>query len=233
MEKQMLEKLKNVFSTFVKKSLTEKKIDEAINDLKLLLISNDVAIDTADEICKKIIDSFKGQHIARLTSTKKLLFDTLREIIIEILTPEKDLSFYNTHTKESLDICYYRQDHYCTEALTQINYILRDHRTNEIKPIDTRLLDFLHDISSGLQNRSAFHVISGYRSPTSNAKLRRKSKKVAAFSFHMKGKAIDIRLPGCPTRRLREAALNLRRGGVGYYPRTDFVHVDVGRVRHW
>jgi uncharacterized protein YcbK (DUF882 family) len=149
------------------------------------------------------------------------------------LTPEKNLSFYNTHTQESLDICYYRQGYYCTAALTQINYILRDHRTNEIRPIDTGLLDLLHDISAELPNRSPFHVISGYRSPTSNAKLRRRSKKVAAFSLHMKGKAIDIRLPGCPTQNLREAAVNLRRGGVGYYPCTDFVHVDVGRVRRW
>jgi fused signal recognition particle receptor len=84
----MLEKLKNVFSTFVKKSLTEKKIDESIKDLRILLIRNDVAIDTADEICKQISDSFKDQQIARLTSTKKLLFDTLRDIITEILTPE-------------------------------------------------------------------------------------------------------------------------------------------------
>ena len=185
-----------------------------------------------------------GAVYSRLNRRRFLLYGTVTAVNCffpasiltaaeRILTPEKDLSFYNTHTQENLDICYYRQGHYCTEALTQINYILRDHRTNEIKPIDTRLLDFLHDISSGLQNHSAFHVISGYRSPTSNAKLRHKSKKVAAFSLHMKGKAIDIRLPGCPTRRLREIALNLKRGGVGYYLRTDFVHVDVGRVRHW
>ncbi|MFW9867901.1 MAG: signal recognition particle-docking protein FtsY [Candidatus Thorarchaeota archaeon] len=87
----MLEKLKNVFSTFVKKTLTEKKIDDAINHLKILLISNDVAMDTADEICKNIVESFKGQQIARLTSTKKVLFDTLKEVITEILTPDKEI----------------------------------------------------------------------------------------------------------------------------------------------
>jgi uncharacterized protein YcbK (DUF882 family) len=185
-----------------------------------------------------------GPVYCRLNRRRFLLYGTVTAVncffpvsilaaVERILTPEKNLSFYNTHTQENLDICYYLQGHYRTKALTQINYILRDHRTNEIRPIDTRLLDLLHDISSGLQNRSPFHVISGYRSPASNARLRRKYKKVAAFSLHMKGKAIDIRLPGCPTRRLREAALNLRRGGVGYYPRTDFVHVDVGRVRHW
>ncbi len=185
-----------------------------------------------------------GPVCSRLNRRRFFLYGTVTAVncffpasilaaVDRILTPEKSLSFYNTHTQENLDICYYRQGHYRTKALTQINYILRDHRTNEIRPIDTRLLDLLHDISSGLQNRSPFHVISGYRSPASNAKLRSKCKKVAAFSLHMKGKAIDIRLPGCPTRRLREAALNLRRGGVGYYPRTNFAHVDIGRVRHW
>ncbi|MFX1375540.1 MAG: signal recognition particle-docking protein FtsY [Promethearchaeota archaeon] len=103
----MLEKLKNVFSTFVKKTITEKKIDEALNNLKLLLVSNDVAMDTADEICKKIIDSFKGQQIARLTSTKKVLFDTLREIIIEILTPEKEIDIIKEiKAKNSLEAPY-------------------------------------------------------------------------------------------------------------------------------
>jgi len=87
----MLEKLRNVFSTFVKKTLTEKNLDDAINELRILLISNDVAVDTADEICKGIIESFKGQQITRLTSTKKMLFDTLKEAIIEILTPEKEI----------------------------------------------------------------------------------------------------------------------------------------------
>ncbi|MHA1985950.1 MAG: signal recognition particle-docking protein FtsY [Promethearchaeota archaeon] len=103
----MLEKLKNVFSTFVKKTLTEKKIDESIQELKILLISNDVAIDTADEICGKIIDFFKGQQINRLTSVKNLLFDTLTEIILEILTPEKEIDIIKEiKTKNSLGLPY-------------------------------------------------------------------------------------------------------------------------------
>jgi fused signal recognition particle receptor len=103
----MLEKLKNVFSTFVKKTLTEKNLDDAINELRILLISNDVAVDTADEICKNIIESFKGHQITRLTSTKKMLFDTLKEIIIEILTPEKEIDIIKEiKTKNSLGLPY-------------------------------------------------------------------------------------------------------------------------------
>jgi uncharacterized protein YcbK (DUF882 family) len=150
-----------------------------------------------------------------------------------ILTPERHLSFYNTHTSESLEICYFRQGYYCTTALARINYILRDHRTKEIKPIDTRLLDLLYDISAALQSRAPYHVISGYRSRASNTMLRRKSKKVAAYSFHMRGMAIDIRLPGCLTSRLRDVAADQQKGGVGYYPRSDFIHVDTGRARYW
>jgi len=103
----MLEKLKNVFSTFVKKTLTEKNLDDAINELRILLISNDVAVDTADEICKGIIESFKGHQITRLTSTKKMLFDTLKEIIVEILTPEKEIDIIKEiKTKNSLGLPY-------------------------------------------------------------------------------------------------------------------------------
>ena len=103
----MLEKLKNVFSTFIKKTLTEKNLDDAINELRILLISNDVAVDTADEICKGIIESFKGHQITRLTSTKKMLFDTLKEIIVEILTPEKEIDIIKEiKTKNSLGLPY-------------------------------------------------------------------------------------------------------------------------------
>lgn len=97
----MLEKLKNTFSLFVKKTLTEKKMDEAINDLKLLLVSNDVAIDTADEICNKIIDSFKGEQIGRLSSTKKMVFDTLKDVITGILTPENEVDLLDEIKKKS------------------------------------------------------------------------------------------------------------------------------------
>jgi uncharacterized protein YcbK (DUF882 family) len=168
-----------------------------------------------------------------VTAVNCLLPAPIRAAVERVSKTEKYLSFYSIHTRERLGICYYSQGQYQTDALTQINHILRDHRTNEIKPIDTRVLDILHDISSGFRSRSPFHVISGYRSPATNARLRRICKKVAPNSLHMKGKAIDIRLPGFPTQKLRKFAINLRKGGVGYYKRTDFVHLDVGKVRHW
>ncbi|UCH21093.1 MAG: DUF882 domain-containing protein [Deltaproteobacteria bacterium] len=168
-----------------------------------------------------------------ITTVASLFPAPILAAVERVLTPERHLSFYNTHTSESLEICYYRQGYYCTTALARINYILRDHRTDEIKTIDIRLLDLLFDISATLQTRSPYHVISGYRSRASNKMLRRKSKKVAASSFHMRGMAIDIRLPGCLTSRLREIASDQQKGGVGYYPRSDFVHVDTGRVRYW
>ncbi len=153
--------------------------------------------------------------------------------IERLFQPERNLSFFNTHTGESLSSCYFRSGRYNPTALKDINYILRDHRTGGIKAIETHLLDILHALSIELKTDAPFHVISGYRSSKSNTILRRKSKKVASRSLHMQGKAIDIRLPECSTAVLRDTALKLRAGGVGYYPRSDFIHIDTGRVRYW
>ena len=147
--------------------------------------------------------------------------------------PGRNLSFYNLHTDEYLDVCYCRNGRYDPAALKKINYILRDHRSGDVKPIDVQLLDLLHTISLKTRSQSPFHVISGYRSPTTNSKLRKKSKGIASRSLHMYGKAIDIRLPGYSTWRLRDVAMAVKGGGVGFYPKADFVHVDVGRVRFW
>lgn len=147
--------------------------------------------------------------------------------------PFKNLAFYNTHTHERLHVCYYRNGKYDPAALKKINYNLRDHRTGEIKAIDTRLLELLHAISIKTRLQKPFHVISGYRSPITNRKLRKLSKGVASTSLHMQGKAIDIRIPGFNTRHLRKVAVKMKGGGVGYYPNSDFVHVDIGRVRYW
>jgi uncharacterized protein YcbK (DUF882 family) len=147
--------------------------------------------------------------------------------------PLKNLAFYNTHTDERLHVCYYRNGKYEIGALSKINHILRDHRSGEIKPIDTQLLELLHAISLKINPQAPFHVISGYRSPRTNKKLRKKSKGVASRSMHLQGKAIDIRIPGFSTRHLRSVATKMKGGGVGYYPKSDFVHVDVGRVRYW
>jgi uncharacterized protein YcbK (DUF882 family) len=145
----------------------------------------------------------------------------------------RELMFYNLHTHEHLSVCYCRNGQYDPSALRKINYILRDHRSGEIKPIDARLLDLLHTLSGRLGAESPYHIISGYRSPATNTRLRRNSKGVASRSLHMKGKAIDIRVPGVSLSALRNAAVKMGRGGVGYYPKSDFVHVDTGRVRYW
>lgn len=150
--------------------------------------------------------------------------------------PLRTLSFFNTHTGERLRTTYCCDGRYDAGALEAINHILRDFRANEVKPIDTRLLDLLHELSGTLETDQPFHIISGYRSPNTNQMLRHRggaSTGVASRSLHMVGKAIDIRLPGVTLDHLRGAARSLKLGGVGYYPSSNFVHVDTGRVRYW
>jgi uncharacterized protein YcbK (DUF882 family) len=151
----------------------------------------------------------------------------------DFLSDAKCLAFYNTHTGESLSTTYSRSGQPVPAALQKINHILRDHRTGEIREIDIRLLDLLHRLAREIGCAQPFHVISGYRSKQTNAFLRLRGGGVAASSLHMSGQAIDIRLPDCCLTDLRQAALSLKAGGVGYYPRPDFVHLDIGRVRCW
>jgi uncharacterized protein YcbK (DUF882 family) len=146
------------------------------------------------------------------------------------------LSFYNTHTGETLKTVYCCGSTYEPQALAEINHILRDVRVNEVKAIDVRLLDLLHDLAGTLETAQPFNIISGYRSPATNAMLRARggtTSGVASHSLHMDGKAIDIRVPGIDLAHLHRAAVSLKRGGVGCYPQPNFVHVDVGRVRYW
>src|SRR5271157_5161748 len=150
--------------------------------------------------------------------------------------PEYRLRFYHTHTNERLDIIYRRGDTYIPEALAQLDHYLRDHRTGEVRHFDPRLFDLLYDLTAALNDSNGeIDVICGYRTPWSNEFLRTRNPHtgVAQHSLHMQAEAIDIRLRGIPTSELRDAALRLHRGGVGYYRSSDFVHVDVGRVRHW
>jgi len=149
------------------------------------------------------------------------------------LAYEKSLSFYNTHTGEKLTTTFWAEGAYIPESLRDINHILRDHRSGMSAQMDIELFDLLYSIRSNLGSREPFQVISGYRSPTSNATLRGHSSGVAKKSLHMEGKAIDINLPGANLAELRKVAMSLKQGGVGYYPASDFVHVDVGRVRYW
>ena len=147
--------------------------------------------------------------------------------------PERTLSFYNTRTGEEWNRVYWCQGDYVPEALEEINYLLRDHRTNEVKEIDPRLLDLLYDLNEKLNSCGPFQVVSGYRSPETNALLRRRSRRIARHSLHIEGMAVDIRLPDRNMRQLAKAAVSLQSGGVGYYPRRQFVHVDTGKVRRW
>lgn len=145
----------------------------------------------------------------------------------------RELSFYNTHTGESLTTTYWEQGSYHPEALAEINHLLRDHRTGTDHEMNRELIDLLYRLQTKVGSHRDFHIISGYRSPKTNAMLNGKSGGVAKKSLHMQGKAIDIRLPGTDLSDLRKAALALRGGGVGYYERSNFIHLDVGRVRRW
>jgi len=150
-----------------------------------------------------------------------------------VTAPARELAFYNTHTGESVSCAYWGDGDYVAGGLTEINRILRDHRSGEVYPIAPELLDLLYSLKHEVSGNRPFEIISGYRSPKTNAKLRNKSAGVAKRSLHMSGKAIDVRLPGCDLDRLRQAALAMKAGGVGYYPSSNFIHVDVGRVRFW
>ena len=143
------------------------------------------------------------------------------------------LSFYHTHTREALDVVYREDDDYLPDGLEQINRFLRDFRTRETHAIDPQLLDQLSDLQAAIGSTGRFQIISGYRSPQTNALLRDKTRGVAKRSLHMRGRAIDIRLTDVRTKTVREAALSMQRGGVGYYPKSDFVHLDTGRFRTW
>jgi len=147
--------------------------------------------------------------------------------------PERKLSFHNTHTGENTSAVYWAEGDYLPDGKQAIDEILRDHRTDEIYPIDTDLLDLLYLLRAEVQGSRAFETISGYRSPATNAALRKNSAGVAKRSYHMQGKAIDIRLPGCDLKSLHQAALVMKGGGVGYYPGSNFIHVDVGPYRSW
>lgn len=147
---------------------------------------------------------------------------------------ERALSFYNLHTDERLSTVYWARGGYVRPALGRINHFLRDFRTGDVRPMDVRLLDLLHEIRRRLGSDQPFHVISGYRSPKTNAMLVSQSNGgVAKNSFHTRGMAVDLFLPGERLSVLRRVAVAMRRGGVGYYPESNFVHVDVGPVRYW
>jgi len=145
----------------------------------------------------------------------------------------RELHFTNVHTGEKFKGEYWVNGRYLPDAFGSIKSVLRDYRSNQQFPIDPRLMDILYVLQHRIGNYQTFDVFSGYRSPATNARLRQASHGVAARSLHMTGQAIDINLPGTRLASLRKSAMALNAGGVGFYPASDFVHVDTGRVRHW
>ena len=143
------------------------------------------------------------------------------------------LAFEHTHTGESLTVTYWRDGAYDQDALATVNHVLRDFRTGDVHAIEPTLLDILHEVKGALGCDAPFGVISGYRSPATNDMLHLTTRGVASYSLHMEGRAIDVCLPGIKTAHLRETAAALRRGGIGYYPASGFVHLDTGRFRQW
>ena len=145
----------------------------------------------------------------------------------------REIALHNLHTGESLKAVFWDEGRYVPDALDAVNHVLRDFRTGDVHPIDPDLLKLLDRLSARVETGAPFQVISGYRSPRTNAMLHERSSGVANKSLHMQGMAIDIRLADVELANLRRAALSLQGGGVGYYPSSNFVHVDVGRVRQW
>lgn len=148
-------------------------------------------------------------------------------------TGERVLRLYNTHTGEKLKTTFWAEGQFIPDAMKDINKVLRDHRNNKVAQMDPELLLLLTQLNDKLENSRELHIISGYRSPESNAKLHAASGGVARRSLHMDAKAIDIRLPGKDLKMLHKAAMSLQGGGVGYYASSQFVHMDTGRVRYW
>ena len=176
------------------------------------------------------MSAFDRRELIRLAAGAFAL--ALPGVASAALTPRR-VAFHNLHTGESLDALYFDKGAYVPDALRAVNKVLRDFRTGDVHPIDPALLDLLASLSGRLGTRASYQVISGYRSPKTNAMLHKASNGVATRSLHMQGMAIDIRVQGVDLGRLHKAALAEGRGGVGYYPSSNFVHVDVGPVRQW
>jgi uncharacterized protein YcbK (DUF882 family) len=148
--------------------------------------------------------------------------------------PERNLELFNTHTRETAKVVYRRGDRFDPDALAKLNLVLRDHRSGESTDMDAKLFDQLFDLAAEAGCPPHYEIISGYRSPESNAKMAaRPGSGVSKKSLHMQGRAIDVRLRNCPTAKLRDLAIAAKRGGVGYYEKSDFVHIDTGAFRTW
>ena len=181
-------------------------------------------------------DRLRRRHFLRLMAWAGLICCSSNSVfaaIEEITLEERSLSLYNPYSKENFNGIYWCDGDCVASAKENINHIMRDNRTDEAKEIDLHLLDLIFALSTKLQAKEPFTIISGYRSPETNALLRKSGSGAAKNSYHIKGQAVDIRLPGYKTSALRRAAYKLKKGGVGYYPKLRFVHIDVGPIRYW
>ena len=173
-----------------------------------------------------------------LANTKRFIrVALLMGFLLPLNTPssvaERSLSFYHTHTQKNLDVTYSVGGEYVESALAEVNDFLADFRTGDAAVIDPGLLDLIYDVRASLNSTGTFEVLSAYRSPETNEMLRNLGRGVAKKSQHLLGKAIDVRLRNVDSIDLRNAAIKIKRGGVGYYEKSDFVHIDTGRVRRW
>ena len=188
-------------------------------------------------ICDQTIPDIPARNEAGRNNTGSLICFILMLLFSRTtassIDSQRQLDFYHTHTGESLSVVYHDGSHYIPAALEQINNYLGDFRNGAVHSIDPDTLDILFRLRAHFGGTDTFEIISAYRSPATNALLRAKGRDVAKRSLHMEGKAIDARLRGVDTAKLRDAAIALKLGGVGYYQNSDFVHVDNGRVRTW
>ena len=193
------------------------------------------AVGTTREVSMQTLNKFSAQRRSTLLAALGCAAVPFGSVIADITTyPELHLSLYNLHTTEKFNGAFWVGGEYDPDALRQINHLLRDHRTDEVKSIDVKLLSILYLVSKKVGKPDhPFSVISGYRSAATNRKLAKSNSGVARNSYHIKGQAIDIRLNGTDTKNLREAGLALRVGGVGYYEKSNFVHLDTGPYRAW
>jgi len=168
-----------------------------------------------------------------LVTAASTIFPLKAHAVAEKISSQKELFFYNVNTHENLNAVYWKDGMYLPDELARINHIFRDIRSGKEREININLLDLLFDLKEKLKSKEPFHVMSGYRTPKSNAMLRKRKKGVAKNSLHMYGKAVDISMPGYSLKGIRKTAMKLRAGGVGYYPRSKFLHLDVGEVRYW
>lgn len=197
------------------------------------------------DISKVLKDNLKSDNTKKVDTTRRVFtvaaaasallpWQLVRAGVSQkIVYPDRSLSLYNVHTAEKEHIVYWSDGKYIQSGLDKINWIMRDFRTSDIKSIDPRLLNIVYLLTRKLESEKPIQLLSGFRSKKTNDMLRKTTEGVARRSFHMTGRAMDIRIPGIQTRNIQKAALRLGGGGVGFYPSSNFVHLDSGPVRTW